>query len=139
MVKSIKQYNLTKKEKAEIFRQMKDIISSDDFNLFAYLHGSFIEDKPFRDIDIAIYTQKAAPEQLLEYELKLGEFLESKLKIPVDLKVLNYAPVTFCYMVIKKGLKLFIRDDQKRVDFEVRTMQHYLDFLPFRERYLKEA
>jgi hypothetical protein len=41
--------------------------------------------------------------------------------------------------VIKDGELLLVRDDDRRVDFEVLTLSKYFDFAPFRAAYLKEV
>ncbi len=76
---------------------------------------------------------------MLNKELKLEAAVESALRYPVDIRVLNNAPVHFSYMVMKRGLRMAIRDDKKRVTFETLTLKKYFDFLPFRRRYLRDA
>jgi len=41
--------------------------------------------------------------------------------------------------VIKEGKLLLVREDNRRVDFEVLTLTQYFDFAPFRAAYLKEV
>ncbi len=132
-------YQLEEVERQSLVNHLTSILVCEDKILFAYLHGSFQEGLPFRDIDIAIYLSDLPRKQQLDLELKLEDVIEQKVKFPVDLKVLNSAPPAFCYLVIKKGRKLLVRDDSNRTDFEVRTLRQYFDFLPFRQRYLKEA
>ncbi len=68
------------------------ILSAEKKILFAYLHGSFQEGLPFRDIDLAIYTTAILPKQQLDYELRLEGIIEEKIKLPIDLRVLNNVP-----------------------------------------------
>ena len=133
-----KVYQREEHKRNEIIKDITSILSAEDKILFAYLHGSFQEGLPFRDIDLAIFTADSQPRQQLDYELKLEGIIEARIKLPIDLKTLNDAPVSFCYMAIKKGRKLFIRDDSKRVEFEVGTLKRYFDLLPSRQLYLKE-
>ena len=139
MVKSNTLYNLTKAERQKLIKRLASLLEDDEKILFAYLHGSFNEETAFRDLDIAVYLQQMPSDKMLLYELKLEEDLQSALHYPIDLKVLNSAPPHFCYMVIKKGVKLIVRDDQKRVAFEMRTLKKYFDFEPIRRRYLQEV
>ena len=70
---------------------------------FAYLHGSFLEGD-FRDIDLAIYLNKLKTKKdALEYELALERELENIVNIPVDVRVLNNAPLSFRFNTIKGG------------------------------------
>lgn len=106
--------------------------------VFAYVHGSFAKDGPFRDIDIAVYL-KEPPDSALEYELALEAALIQSAPYPVDVRVLNNAPLSFRYQVIKEGRILFVRDDDARSDFQESTLSRYFDFAPFRSLYLKET
>jgi len=131
-------YQLEKSKRDQIVQKITDLLSAEEQIVFAYLHGSFQEGLPFRDIDLAVFITDNLPKEQLDYELKLEEKIEHIIKLPIDLKVINNAPPTFCYMVIKKGHGLLVRDDSKRVEFEVATLNRYFDILPFRQRYLKE-
>ena len=106
---------------------------------FAYLHGSFAKDGDFRDIDVAIYL-KDVPASPLEYEIALEtEIMRAVAGYPIDVRVLNNAPLSFRYHVIKEGLPLIVRNDDTRSDFQEATLAQYFDFAPFRALYLKEA
>ncbi len=113
--------------------------------LLGYLHGSYTEGQPFRDLDVGVYViDSALTQSPLSYELELESELESKvraagLSIPVDLRVLNRAPRSFRYQVIKDGTPVFVRDDDLRAEFEATTVTRYLDFAPFRREQLKEV
>ena len=110
----------------------------------AYAHGSFIERGPFRDIDVALYYHPTPEFNLLDRELDMEVALEEALieagiRIPVDVRIINQAPLSFRYGVIKDGELLLVRDDDRRVDFEVLTLSKYFDFAPFRAAYLTEV
>lgn len=140
MVKNLELFSTSPAEKKGIIEKLPGLLLAEKSVLFAYLHGSFTEEGPFRDIDLAVYLDDNIPKvEMLDKELKLEAAVESALRYPVDIRVLNNAPAHFSYMVIKKGLRMAIRDDKKRVAFEMRTLKEYFDFLPFRQRYLREA
>lgn len=139
VVKDIHSHYRKENEKNQLIEKISSMLAEENEIIFAYIHGSFTEGGNFRDIDLAVYTNEMPPDKILKYELKLEEKMASTLKLPVDLKVLNNAPPAFCYMAIKKGIKLFVRDDQKRTAFEVGTFKRYFDFQPYRRRYLQEA
>jgi len=106
---------------------------------FAYLHGSFMKAGGFRDIDVAVYAD-ALPASPLDYELRLeAESMNAVSGFPVDVRVLNGAPLSFRYNAIKNGLLLFARDDDERADFVESTLSAYFDFAPYRALYLKET
>lgn len=106
---------------------------------FAYIHGSFLQEGHFKDIDVAVYL-KNIPESFLQYELELeAELMKSLGESAIDVRVLNASPLSFRYHVIKGGRILMARDDDIRADFQENTIKHYLDFAPFRKMYLKEV
>ena len=82
----------------------------------------------------------------LRYELELAIETEDRLKpgnifkryIPIDIKVVNDAPVTFRYSV-SKGKMLFSRDEAVREEFLCRTWQEYFDFEYILNTYYREV
>jgi uncharacterized protein len=106
---------------------------------FAYLHGSFMTEGGFRDIDVALYLSEL-PASPLAHELRMeAELSQAARGCPVDVRILNNAPLSFRYNVIKNGLLLFARDDDNRADFVESTLAAYFDFAPYRALYLKET
>jgi len=105
---------------------------------FAYLHGSFIEKDTFHDIDIAVFL-KELPESALEYELDLETKLLQVTGRIVDVRILNGAPLSFRYHVIREGVLFLLRDEDERVEFQEITLSRYFDFAFFRAMYLKET
>ena len=57
--------------------------------------------------------------------------------MPVDLKVLNYAPLGFQYYSTT-GLLIMCKDDDLRVDYLTKIRSLYFDFKPSSERFLLE-
>ncbi len=131
----MKVYTLNDIQKKEIIDELTRLLKEREEIVFAYLHGSFLT-HDFRDIDVAIYLKE--DEDVL-YEVELGVELEKILKFPVDVRVLNSAPLTFRFKVIKDGLLLFSRDERIRSDFEALTISEYHDFSYFRKRYRREV
>ena len=87
---------------------------------------------------MAIYL-KSNPAELLQTELNLESELYNLISYPVDVRILNSAPLSFRYNVIKHGRHLAVIDDDARCDFEEMTCSAYFDFAPYRKMYLKEA
>ena len=131
----MKAHTLNDIQKKGIIDELTRLLREREEIIFAYLHGSFLT-HDFRDIDIAVYLKK--DEDVL-YEVELGVELEKILKFPVDVRVLNSAPLTFKFKVIKDGLLLFSRDERIRSDFEALTISEYHDFSYFRRRYRREV
>lgn len=107
--------------------------------LAVVLYGSFLNSETFRDIDLALLVDehKLPPEQFLDYELDaLGE-LARLSQFPLDIRIINRAPVLFRYAVTQ-GQVLFCRDARIWVEFCERTWGEYLDFEPVARLYIKE-
>jgi predicted nucleotidyltransferase len=56
----------------------------------------------------------------------------------VDSRVLNFAPASFLYHVIR-GKLIFEREEEVSANFTERTIQRYLDLKPLVYRGIKEA
>jgi hypothetical protein len=58
----------------------------------------------------------------------------------VDLLILEEAPLELRGRIIQEGVPLYAADPAERVEYQVRTLSNYLDFLPtlhqHRRRYL---
>ena len=117
--------------------------------VFAYVHGSFLEDRPFHDIDLAVYLDPVDVDEqemslfVLDLAFALEESLsqspgQTAVHLPLDVRALNRAPQGFCYQVCR-GKLLFSRDEALRTQWVERTVRHYLDLQPLRRRALKEA
>ena len=106
---------------------------------FAYLHGSVLKAERFRDIDVAVFLKNPAP-STIQAEIRLETELAKVIKkFPVEIRVLNHAPLSFRYNVIKDGSAIVVVDDTLRCEFVEATLRDYFDFAPFRRLYLKEA
>ena len=145
MVREGKRYrNLPESKRAEILKVLERALEKEQGLCAVYVHGSFIKEGPFHDIDIALYYYPTPEFNLLDKELGIEVALEEALIragfcVPVDVRIINRAPLSFRYHVIKEGKLLLVREDNRRVDFEVLTLTQYFDFAPFRAAYLKEV
>jgi predicted nucleotidyltransferase len=120
-------------------RMLKEFFQDRKEVLFAYLHGSFIQGKEFRDIDVAVFLDAHEPgfTDVVEYEIALSLQAEKKVGLPVDIKILNSAPLSFRYHATR-GILLFSQDESVREDFLSRTWSEYFDFLPLSRIYQEE-
>lgn len=135
-----KKYLVDDNKKKQIVAVIKNVLITLPEINFAHLHGSFTGKKEFGDIDIAVHLkEKNLPDPVINYEIDLEIMLEEVSKYPVDVRVLNNAPLSFKYQVIKSGKLLFEDDSDSRVEFQTRTLDFYFDFAPFRKQYLKEV
>jgi len=134
----IKKYTITKQKKEEIAKTISNYLLQHDDIYLAYLFGSFIAGRSFADIDLGISVHHQ-PENVLEYEIQLENNLEKLLKFPIDVRILNKAPLSFLQNVIRHGLVIVDNEPNTRSDFESYVLRKYFDFARFRRRYLSEA
>ena len=99
--------------------------------LFAYLYGSFSAGLAFNDLDVGVYLDREglSPSEALRYEIQQGTAIELLIGLPVDLKVLNCAPLPLRYH-ISQGQLLFSRDEPAHYAFLEATWRDYFDYYP---------
>lgn len=125
------------KDKQLIREEIKRFLLSREEITFAYLHGSFYEGIPFHDIDIGVFVQDIPKEMAAKHGLELSGILENHLKIPIDIRVINFAPIPFLFYVVRGDLVLS-RDEEMESGFTERVIKSYLDMKPLRDKAFKE-
>lgn len=105
----------------------------------------------FREIDVVyLFGSRARGDSTQESDWDFAVLLSKDFKDPYDLVrlidiiardlgvsdeqinlvILNDAELELTYAVISEGLIVFERDVERRVDFEVLTLESYMDFKP---------
>lgn len=103
---------------------------------FAYLHGSFVDGPAFHDVDVAVFAMAAGPETFPV--VALAERLSGAVHLPVDVRLLNDAPVGFAYHAFR-GRLLFCRDEDLLASVLEETARRYLDSAPMLRHATREA
>ncbi|MEA2038955.1 MAG: nucleotidyltransferase domain-containing protein [Thermodesulfobacteriota bacterium] len=106
--------------------------------VLAYVFGSFNDSDTFSDIDIAVLTDEDM-DSYLDFEFNLEIEIEDIVNYPMDVRVINNAPLSFCQNVIRHGRVILEKDANMRADFMGKILKEYFDFAPFRRRYLREV
>jgi predicted nucleotidyltransferase len=100
----------------------------------AYLFGSVARGQagPLSDVDVAVLLDDApGADTCFRARLEVIGDLMSLLHVDdVDVLILNQAPPTLRYAVVRDGVLLFARRHQDAVTFRVRTLNEYSDFAP---------
>ena len=123
-------HRVDEKTRKGILEQLEDYLSSREEVLFAYLHGSFAEGGKFRDVDVGIYTKEAV--KAYTYESDLSHALSQCTGYPVEIRVINEAPVAFQMAVLRNGKVLVDRDEDLRTDFIEDVGRRYREYVHFR-------
>jgi len=132
-------HSLSTEQKTVISNKISSYLNDQYHNIaFAYLFGSFVTEERFNDIDVAVFI-KNSDVKILEFELDLENELEKMVKVEIDVRVINGAPLPFSQNVIRSGKVIVDREPNLRADFEGSILKQYFDFSPFRRRYLAEV
>ena len=156
-------FRCTPEERETILAVLGKVLAARPKVMFAYAYGSFLENRPFHDIDVGVYVTmedkrkagslsldlpivleysfmhlfKEQGSQLTTWERTEGEYPRVH-RLSVDVRVLNWAPVSFCYHVLC-GRLLSCHDENVHVHWAEQVISRYLDLKPLRHRALKEA
>jgi hypothetical protein len=123
---------------ADIDRLLADFFNADPRGAAAvYLFGSTARGtaRPGSDIDIGVLFVAAPAATLDAQPYDLEGALERRLGRPVDVIVLNSAPIDLRSRVLRDGQMLFESDRAARIAFEIRTRNEAFDLEPILRRY----
>ena len=87
---------------------------------------------------MGIYIESLKEEEATPYSLTLAQILSKTLQTPVDVRILNFAPVLFLYHVIH-GILIFEKKEEIHSRFMERIIQRYLDLKPLIQKGTQEA
>ncbi len=105
---------------------IKNFLLKRDDIIFVYLYGSFVEGCFFRDIDVALFMRE--PKNELELESDLSYELTERTGYPVDVRIINNAPVSFQMSVLRNDVLLIRNDEALRTDFIEKIGRKYRDY-----------
>jgi predicted nucleotidyltransferase len=101
--------------------------------LVAYLFGSVARGTsgPLSDVDVAVLLSDDVDPWAVQLELMaaVASVIGSS---DVDVLVLNRAPVSLAYRVLRDGQLLLSRDERARIRHWAATVSTYIDMEPFR-------
>jgi len=108
----------------------------------AYLFGSHAGGGagPLSDVDVAVLLdERLGKSERFSVRLRLIGGVSSIVKTDdVDVVVMNDAPLTLNYEIVKSGRVLVERDAGERVELESRILARYLDRVYYERRSLNE-
>jgi predicted nucleotidyltransferase len=101
--------------------------------LAAYLFGSVARGTsgPLSDVDIAVLLSDEVDPWTVQLDL-MSAIASAIGSSDVDVVVLNRAPVSLGYRVLRDGVLLLSRDERARIRHWVATVSSYIDMEPFR-------
>lgn len=84
-------------QRDRLIRQLRDLLRNRPEILFALLHRSFLAGGLFRDVDLALYLEpgQSIGRHFVTMSWNKGSDGAKALGLPVDVRLLNDAPVSF--------------------------------------------
>lgn len=118
--------------KEEIIEKIKKYFSDKNEVIAVYLYGSYARNKQKddSDIDLAVLFTDNIDNALslrFAYEDQLSKILLKKIEI----QELNICRIDFAYRVLQEGILIYSGNNNKRIQFEINTMNSYFDLKPF--------
>jgi predicted nucleotidyltransferase len=103
----------------------------------AYLFGSVARGTAGRDsdVDLALLYRDPAPSGFAGLPGHLEAELTALVGLPVQIVVLNRAPVDLAKRVLRDGRLLLDRDHLRRIEFEIRVRNEFWDLEPYLREY----
>ena len=135
---NMRKRRLSAKEKEVLTEKISDILKAKEYILFAYIFGSFVSEDGFKDIDVGVFISSVENKSPLKLEFKLEGEIGDAIHIPVDIRIINNAPASFIYNVLKGGIVIVDNNKSLRSDFEGLVYKKYFDFQHLRNEYLRE-
>ncbi len=124
-------YTVKTRERKRIINKITSALQGKKGIRFAFLHGSFAENRPFHDVDVAVYFDtNVSAEDRMAICMRLSTQLTADLQLPVDINELNGASPSFAYHA-SCGEILFCRDLEEVYEYKERVWITYMDFYPF--------
>jgi len=87
----------------------------------------------------AIYIDSEITSKIVEYyEIDLATILTAKIKIEIDISLLNRSTLGFKFQTLK-GKRIFCRDEEFYYSFAEEVLRYYYDFQPLKRRMVEEV
>jgi predicted nucleotidyltransferase len=131
-------YSVDARQRTQILDDVQSVLAPIPAIVFAFVFGSFLDLDRFHDLDVGIYLKPYKPEHASALSLELIQELDRRVKLPVDVRILNAAPVSFTYHVLR-GQLVFCRDEDLLAEVIERSVQRYLDIAPILRHSTHEA
>ena len=116
---------------------LREELSMVDGLVAAYVFGSVARGTsgPASDLDVGLLYGTTPAATLAARPFALEGELTQRVGRPVQLVVMNDAPVDLIHCILRDGILLFDKNPSQRIAFEVRSRNAYFDLLPILRRY----
>ena len=119
-----------------LIRELASHLEREEQVSYAYLHGSFLDQPAFHDVDIGV--QVVQDSVATQVALDLTSRLSSVAGVSIDVRALNGAPLPFRFHALR-GRLLMCRDEAQLAEAIEETIRRYLDLAPILRIAAREA
>jgi uncharacterized protein len=129
---------LSDDEKDVLVNKISAILGAKESIVFAYIFGSFVTGDEFQDLDVGIFLVGKTQGPSLLVEIGIERELENSIGVPSDVRVINGAPLSFIYNILKHKIVIVDKNEVLRSDFEGFIYKKYFDLVHLKREYLRE-
>jgi len=131
-------YSVNQTARSRIFNRLASELAEEPGIRFAYVYGSVLGSESIHDVDVGLYLDDSQLTRRSEISGALADRLSVAVEMPVDVRILNAAPITFLYHVFR-GHLLFSCDEELLADLLEEVPRLYLDMAPLLRQSTKDA
>ena len=131
-------FSLSSDRRIDIVAQLRAALSALPEIAFAYLYGSALDSDRIHDVDVGLYLCSAEVFGAVDRVADLSNRLSAMIEIPVDLRILNHAPLSFLFHALR-GQLLSCRDEILLQSLLEDVPRRYLDIAPLLRSAAKDA
>jgi hypothetical protein len=136
---SVRRYDLDAPARDRLIAGIAGILDADPRVRCGCVFGSLLEGRPFADIDVGVLLDPAVmPAAFLDTQFELCGALERATRIPVDVVILNDAPIGLRLAALR-GRRIQARDEAECLAFMERTALQAMDTDYLRRQSLRDV
>jgi uncharacterized protein len=132
------QYKIQTETRESLVRRLSDELEKKPTVTFGYLYGSVLDSDTVHDVDVGVYLRESEAATNAATAVDLSNRLTALIGMPVDVRVLNEAPLSFVYHVLR-GHLLVCRDEACLAEMLEDVARRYLDLAPLLRQGTKDA
>lgn len=127
--------------KDEVISCIKGIIDPKEYIKFAYIFGSYAEnrEKKDSDIDIGLFLSGIGEENFFTIKIEIQLEIQEIIKKTVDVVIMNTAPPLLNHEIFKNGIIIKNDDPALLSQFRAKNFYYYLDQMYIINSYLKSV
>ncbi len=125
-------------QREQIYQRLRDELERVPGVRFTYLYGSLLESDRIHDVDVGLFLDEITAAHNTSLLDHLSMTLRAAVNVPVDVRILNDAPLSFLYHALR-GRLLSCRDEAFLTDLMEDVARRYLDLAPILRISTKDA